>query len=172
MSQTNINSQDDNASVFFSLVNNKNKFRLFLLQKLPAAFFSSISVTHINAESCTVTVPYKWFTQNPFRSTYFACLSMAAEMSTGVLAMAFLYRKKPGMSMLITASESKYHKKATGITTFFCGEGQRIQQTINDVITGNAAKEIRVYTKGVNKMNDLVAEFWFTWSFKLKTKTN
>jgi hypothetical protein len=31
--------------------------------------------------------------QNPFRSTYFACLSMAAEMSTGALALGIYIKE-------------------------------------------------------------------------------
>ena len=57
----------------------------FYFQKLPAAFFSGVRIKEVGETKCRVSVPYKWFTQNPFRSTYFACLAMAAEMSTGAL---------------------------------------------------------------------------------------
>lgn len=52
-------------------------FNLFLLAKLPAAYFSGVRVLSLDEEECKVKVPYKWFSQNPFKSTYFACLSMA-----------------------------------------------------------------------------------------------
>jgi hypothetical protein len=67
---------------FLELVMHPFKFRLYLLSKLPSAFFSGVRVCYIDEEKCVVTVPYKWFSQNPFKSTYFACLGMAAEMST------------------------------------------------------------------------------------------
>jgi hypothetical protein len=44
----------------------------------------------------------------------FACLAMAAEMSTGVLAMAHVYKRKPAISMLVVKMEAEYFKKATG----------------------------------------------------------
>lgn len=53
-----------------------------------------------------------------FRSTYFACLAMAAEMSTGALAMAHLYHSDPPVSMLVVKLESEYFKKPWAERTF------------------------------------------------------
>ena len=100
------------------------KFRMFLLTKLPAAYLAGVCVREADEKRCLVTVPYKWLSQNPFRSTYFACLSMAAEMSTGALAMAQLYKLNPSVSMLVVKVESDYFKKATGRTSFVCEDGQ------------------------------------------------
>ncbi|MBP6288168.1 MAG: thioesterase, partial [Ferruginibacter sp.] len=80
------------------------------------------------------SVPYKWLSQNPFRSTYFACLSMAAEMSTGVLALAHIYKRQPAVSMLVSKVEGTFLKKAIGRTRFTCEDGQIIKQTIEDAI--------------------------------------
>ena len=63
---------------FIQTLKNPVLFRLYLFYKLPAAFFSGVRVREIDEQHCVVTVPYKWFSQNPFRSTYFACLAMAA----------------------------------------------------------------------------------------------
>src|SRR5215813_13773421 len=97
---------------FINLVKHPVKFRLYLLSKLPSAFFAGVRPKEIDEKKCTVTVPYKWFSQNPFRSTYFACLSMAAEMSTGSLSMMHVYKRKPPVSMLVLKVESEYFKKA------------------------------------------------------------
>lgn len=160
--------QRSHADAFFSLINSPLKRRLFLLSKLPAAYFSGVKILSANSETCAVSVPYQWFTKNPFRSTYFACLSMAAEMSTGVLAMANTFRRKPSVSMLITGMESSFHKKATGTTIFYCHEGLAIQQAVEKAVAGALAQTIRVQANGFNEQKQLVAEFWFTWSFKLK----
>ena len=63
---------------FLELVQHPLKFRLFLLANLPSAFFSGVRVQSISDTTAVVTVPYKWFSKNPFKSTYFACLAMAA----------------------------------------------------------------------------------------------
>src|SRR4051812_35927673 len=108
---------------FIQLVKNPFKFRMFLLSNLPSAFFSGVRVISVDEEKCEVVVPFKWFTRNPFHSTYFACLSMAAEMSTGVLAMASVYGRKPRVSMLVLKVNGDYMKKATGRTLFTCNQG-------------------------------------------------
>lgn len=155
-------------NAFFALVTHPYKFKLYLLKSLPSAYFSGLKVVEANENECRVSVPYKWFTQNPFRSTYFACLSMAAELSTGVLAMANVYGRKPSVSLLITGMESRFYKKATGLTYFLCGDGGLIANAVDTAIRNGEGQEIKVFTRGTNSDGEVVAEFWFTWSFKAR----
>src|SRR5215213_9337197 len=134
METISINAGKSSSAEFFALVNNPFKFRLFLLKNLPAAYFSGVKIELVTEESSTVSVPYKWFTRNPFRCTYFACLSMAAEMSTGILALENIYKRSPKISMLVIGIEGKFYKKATGLTRFVCREGVLIRQTIETAI--------------------------------------
>jgi len=159
--------QADN-SAFFELVRNPVKFRMFLFKSLPAALFSGVRLRELDNEKAIVTVPYKWFTRNPFRSTYFACLSMAAEMSTGILAMAHIYRRQPKVSMLVVGIEGQFHKKATAKTSFICEDGLRIRQAIETAISTGQPQTIKALSSGFNEQNELVAEFWITWSFRAK----
>ncbi len=144
---------------------------MFLLTKLPSAFFAGVRVREADENKCVVTVPYKWFSQNPFRSTYFACLSMAAEMSTGALAMAHLYKRQPQVSMLVVKVESEYFKKATGRTTFRCEDGILLKSAIEESVATGEARSVRAKSVGRNKEGEVVAEFYITWSFKAKTKS-
>jgi hypothetical protein len=154
---------------FIRLMQNGLRFRLFLLDRLPAALFAGLRIREFDENKCTVSVPYKWMTRNPFRSTYFASLSMAAEMSTGTLAMAQLYKREPALSMLVIKNEAEYFKKATGRTYFTCEEGLMIQQAVDEAIRTGEAKTFRARTTGKNKNGDLIAVFYFTWSFKVKS---
>lgn len=154
------------SKAFFALVTHPVKLKLYLLKNLPSAYFSGLKVIHANAKECRVSVPYKWFTRNPFRSTYFACLSMGAELSTGVLAMASVYGRKPSVSMLVTGMESRFYKKAKRMTYFLCEDGEMISMAVDLAISSGNGQEIKVYTRGTNSDGELVAEFWFTWSFK------
>lgn len=153
---------------FLKLVKHPIKFRLFLFTKLPAGYFAGVRVKDATAEKCIVTVPFKWLSQNPFRSTYFACLSMAAEMSTGILAMAHLYKSTPPVSMLVVNVNSSYHKKATGVTTFICSDGKLFEQAIAKAISTGEGQTVTATSTGTNKEGELVAEFTITWSFKAK----
>lgn len=153
---------------FAGLMLHPVKFRMFLLSKLPSAYFSGVRVKSIDENKCEVTVPFKWFSKNPFRSTYFACLSMAAEMSTGALALAHLYKRHPAVSMLVVKTEGEYFKKAVDTTTFVCEDGSGIKNAIEEAIATGEGKTIRAKSIGRNKAGELVAEFYITWSFKAK----
>jgi hypothetical protein len=159
-----------NTAAYIKLVRHPVKFRIFLLTKLPAAYIAGVRVRELDEKRCRVTIPYKWLSQNPFRSTYFACLSMAAEMSTGALAMAQLYRINPPVSMLVVKVESEYFKKATGRTSFVCEDGDRFQKAIEETITTGEARIVKARSIGKNKEGEIVAEFYITWSFKAKLK--
>ncbi len=144
------------------------KFRMFLFYKLPSAFFSGVRIKSLSEQECTTVVPYKWFSQNPFRSTYFACLAMAAEMSTGILALAQLYKRKPSVSMLVVKLEANYTKKAVGKTYFTCVDGDLMRQTIETAIATGESQSLRARSMGANEQGETIAEFFITWSFKAK----
>ncbi len=130
--------------------------------------YSGVRVIHADEEKCVVTIPYKWFTKNPFRSTYFACLSMAAEMSTGVLSMAHLYESDPPVSMLVTRIAGDFTKKAVKRTSFTCEDGLRIKQAIEEAIRSKESKTFHARSVGRNPEGEIVAQFEITWSFRVK----
>jgi Domain of unknown function (DUF4442) len=159
---------NESANAFLRTLTHPFKFRMFLFLKIPSAFFSGVRIESADENSCTVGVPYGWFSQNPFRSTYFACLSMAAEMSTGALAMTHVYKRNPPISMLVIKSEAQYFKKAVGKTRFYCEDGEAIKVCIEKAISSGEGQVVRARSIGRNKEGEMVAEFFFTWSFKQK----
>src|SRR3569833_1365587 len=144
METINHNALKSSSSAFFDLINNPFKFRLFLLKNLPAAYFSGVRIVAANPERSVISIPYKWFTRNPLRCTYFACLSMAAEMSTGVLAMANSYKRSPKISVLVIGIEGKFYKRAIGLSHFICDEGEAIKHVGEQAIATNQAQSIKV----------------------------
>ncbi len=158
-----------NANQFLQLIKHPVKFRLFLFSKLPSAFFCGVKVIDADENKCIVTVPFKWFSQNPFKSTYFACLGMAAEMSTGILGLAHIYKRSPAVSMLVVNISGNFIKKAVGKTTFICNDGLVIKQTIEESIISNEGKTITAKSYGRNAAGEIIAEFAITWSFKVKS---
>ncbi len=154
---------------FYKLALHPIKFRLFLLQKLPAAFFSGVKVKEIDEEKVVVSVPYKWFSTNPFRSTYFACLSMAAEMSTGLLVLAETNQSKIPISTLVLKMEASFHKKATGISYFTCSGGETIRSAINIAMAHPEGTTIDLQSTGKNAAGELIATFNITWTIRKKS---
>lgn len=157
---------------FLKLVKHPVKFRLYLLFQLPSAFFSGVRVRELTAEKCVTSVPFKWLTQNPFRSTYFASLAMAAEMSTGLLGLSHIYQRKPPVSMLVVKLEAVYHKKATGRTYFTCEDGAAIRNAIDTAIQTGEGKAVTATSTGRSEAGETVAEFFITWSFRAKQMNN
>ncbi len=160
-----------NTNKFQKLINNKFLFRLYLLKKLPLAFIAGLRVKELSNEQAIVTVKYGWLTQNPFQSIYFACLSMAAEMSTGLLALNAIYGSQPPVSMLIIKNQALYHKKAVGTITFVCSDGKLLNDAINKAKISGESMQVDASTIGTDQEGVIVAEFTFTWSLKVKNKT-
>jgi hypothetical protein len=155
---------------FQQLASNRFKFGLFMLLKLPSAFFCGVRLRSINPQQAVVSVPFKWLSQNPFRSIYFACQAMAAEMSTGVLALGHLHERKPPVSMLVTRIEAVFVKKASECIYFTCADGDAIQQCIEAAVQSAEGKSITATSIGCNKAGEIMSEFKVEWSFKARTK--
>lgn len=161
----------NNSENAFIKLARSSKFKLFMLKNLPSAYFSGVRIKQISEEECLVKVPFKWFTQNPFRSTYFACLAMAAELSTGALAMANVFNRKPAVSMLVVKLQAEYFKKATGVTLFTCNDGNSFKQAVARAIETNESQVLEATSTGLNEEGELVAKFVITWSFKVKSNS-
>ncbi len=144
------------------------KFNYFMLTRLPAAYFSGVRVRDISLDKASVSVPFSWFSKNPFRSTYFACLAMAAEMSSGLLAMLHTYKHEPRISMLVIKLEAEYHKKATGLTVFTSRDGEGMRQAIEAAVATQDPVTFEAHSIGTNDKGEVVAEFRVLWSFRMK----
>lgn len=157
------------AENFRKTVSNKFKFKLFMLKELPSAFLSGITVEEISEEKSMVTIPFKFLTKNPFKSMYFASQAMAAELSTGVLALSQIYRRKPGVSMLVFDMDAHFSKKATTTIAFTCNDGVKIKEAVEETMRTGLGVTVSVNSTGIDQAGDIVSEFNFVWTFKVKS---
>ena len=148
---------------------NQVSFSLFQLFKLPLAFLAGIRIESLNITTAISRIRHSWITTNPFKSVYFAVLAMAAELSSGALAMLAIEGSTSSIAMLVVESNGKYYKKATGRIRFTCQDGERFAQVIQDCISLNEPKQFTSHIKGINEQEELVCEFYFTWSFKKRS---
>ena len=160
----------EQSETFIKKMTNPFIQNYFLLTKLPAAYFSGVRVKDLSAYSSVVTIPLSWFSKNPFHSIYFACLAMAAELSSGVLALMNVYQRNPAVSMLVVNMKCDFFKKATGVISFHCEDGENIRAAVEETIQTGEGIKVTTISKGYNQQNELVAEFKITWSFKAKNK--
>ena len=93
---------------------------------------------------------------------------MAAEMSTGLLAMGHTYESRPAISMLVVKLEAAYFKKATERIYFTCSDGAAVKKAIEQTIATNESQMVQCTSIGKNKQGELISQFVLTWSFKAK----
>ncbi len=153
---------------FKKTTDNKLKFGLFMLTKLPSAFFCGVRLRSLEEDKSVVSVPFKWLSQNPFKSIYFACQAMAAEMSTGMFGLGFTHQSTPPFSMLVTNIEGKFVKKATERIYFECNDGSLFKQAVNECLATGESRIVLAKSIGKTKAGEIVSEFLVTWSFKTK----
>ena len=163
-----VNHPDSRIDKLISRLNQNWIMWFYFLFKLPSAWFWGVKIKSVDQDKAVVSLPYTWFSKNPFRSIYFAAQSGAAELSTGLLGFIAI-EDKPPMSMLITGVEAEFVKKADSLTTFSCDEGGRIRETVDLAIKTGNGQAVTVTSIGVDNNGDVVSRFKFTWSFKLNS---
>jgi hypothetical protein len=145
------------------------QLRAFLFAKLPLALIAGLRVHELDERHCAVSVPYGWRSTNPFRSTYFAALAMAAEMSTGAPALLAVQLAPAPVAMLITGMTAAFEKKATARATFVCDQGDRLAAAVAQTVATGEPAEATVESVGRMADGTVVARFTFTWSFKKRS---
>lgn len=158
---------DMTKTTFLRWVNSPWRMRLFLLWKLPSAWFMGIGVQSCDGEKSVVSLPYGWRSQNPFRSTYFAAQCAAAELSTGLLALTHLQEKAP-VSMLVTGIEAEFVKKVSETLLFTCVEGKQLEATIRLALSTGEAQVFKASASGRLPDGTEACRVWVSWSFKSK----
>lgn len=159
----------DKAAAFRQQVLTPWKLRLFMLQKLPMAWLAGLRLRALTPEQAVVTIPFKYLTQNPFHSIYFACLAMAAELASGIQAMMHVQAGTPA-SMLVVGLEAEFLKKAVGLITFTCPDGPQIAQALAESRATGEGRTVLCTSTGVDATGDIVAVFRIQWSFKARKK--
>ena len=155
-----------NNELILKKINNKIFFKIFTLFNLPMALISGLKIERINGTECETSVGYKFLNKNPFNSIYFAVLSMAAELSTGALALLSVQTMDSNIAFIVTGIEGEFLKKAKGKIKFKCLEGEKIFKAVEKAVqTPEPAVQI-VQTIGYNDEGEIVAVFNFKWSFK------
>jgi len=144
--------------------------RLFFLRTLPLALFAGVRLRALDARACTTSVPYGWRSTNPFRSTYFAALAMAAELSTGAIGMLAVQQAPEPVALLIVGMTASFEKKATALATFVCEDGERAFAAVASTLATGEPATADMTTVGRLPDGTVVARFTFRWSFKRRRK--
>jgi len=145
------------------------KQRLFYFKNLPLALFTGIKLVYLDEDKAIAEVPYRWRNKNPFKSMYFAVQCMAAELSTGALALLALKGVNANIALIIVDFKAKFVKKATTKITFTCEDYALFHQALSELKQIGDAKVVTAKAIGRDVEGNEVAHFEFSWSFKLRS---
>ncbi len=131
-------------------------------------FLNGLRIIEIDKKHASVSVPYNYLTKNPFRSLYFAVQSMAAELSSGAMAIAEVKAAPRPVSMLVFDTQAKFTKKAQSKVVFTCNDGEAISRAVQETLKTGEGKTVSITSIGIDEAGNQVSEFQFTWTFKVK----
>lgn len=152
----------------FKDMNNSFKMRLFFLKNLPSILFFGIKVIKVTDTVTDIGLPFKWRSQNPFRSIYAGAQFAAAEISTGLM-VAGITQTMGKFSTLIIDVRITYIKKATSYTIFTCDEGDKIKALAEKAKATGEPQTITLTSTGrIKNSGEEVSRMDFTWSIKYK----
>ena len=144
------------------------KYNFFLFKDLPSAWLCGVRVRDLNDKMCIISVRHNWFNSNPFKSLYWAVQGMASELSTGLAIIDFANKNKLKISMLVISNESKFLKKAKGLIRFESDQVSAVKKTLSSLSKNKSTDKIKLKSTGYDESGDIVSEFVYEWSFKLK----
>ena len=144
------------------------KYNFFLFKDLPSAWLCGVRVKDLNDKKCVISVRHNWFNSNPFKSLYWAVQGMASELATGLAIIDFANKNKLKLSMLVISNESKFLKKAKGLIRFECDQVNTLKKTLSSLSKNKTTDKIKLKSTGYDESGDVVSEFIYEWSFKLK----
>jgi hypothetical protein len=148
------------------VLSNRVLSKIVMLFQAPMDFMAGMRLRELNEKSCKVSVPYRWFNKNPFKSTFWAVLGMAAELSTGALVMMYTYKLEPSVAIIVGDCSGEFIAKAKDLTTFVCHDGERIAETVKRAMETGEPQEVLCKAVGYSKAGEEVARFTFTWKMK------
>lgn len=129
-------------------------------------WIAGLRVRELTGKKCVTSVPFKYLTKNPFKSTYFAVQSMAAELSTATPCLLAITGQKPSVAFIIVDLKATFSKKATDRVYFTCEDGAKAFEAVENCIKTGESAEATFKTVGKMRDGTIVSEFEFTWSFK------
>ena len=147
---------------------NTGKFNSFLFFKLPSAWWCGVRLTELAEDHAIASVRHRWVNQNPFKSMFWAVQGMAAELATGALVMQEIQKSGRPVSMLVLNNKADFQKKARGRISFRCEDGPQLKEALERALDSGEGHTVWMRSVGTNENGEVVSEFHFEWTLKVK----
>jgi hypothetical protein len=155
------------TSSFQKMITNALYFKAFLLFRLPLALIAGIKIDFIDKNQCKVALPFKWLNKNPFGSMYFASLSMASELSTGLLVLQAIDNHEYQFSILVKQMKGNFEKKGMENIYFLCHLKQELLfETFEKTIKSDSWESITIESVGKTRDGEICCTFEYEWAIR------
>lgn len=135
---------------------------------LPLASIAGVRIDSVDSNSAIVSLPGGWRTQNPFRSTYWAAQGMAAEMSTGLIPLAYVKSAPVPIRMILAGTSARFVKMCQGRSVFRHNAGSAVQEAMAETFRSGKSVECELSSVGYDESGDVVSDWSFIWSFRAR----
>ena len=159
---------NETQKTFCSKMTNWFLFKVYAIQKLPLAFLTGFKILKLDESKCITRIKYSYLNKNPFKSTFWAVLGMAAELSTGAYALLATKGREESVAVILVGTHAEFVKKATGVTIFTCSNWLAFEKAVCRAIETGEPQAATGRSIGVNSKGETIALFEFTWSFKIR----
>jgi hypothetical protein len=140
----------------------------FNLAKMPMGLAAGLRLDHIDATSCTVSLPGGWRTQNPFGSMYWAAQGMAAEMATGVHGYVLTQAAPVPVRMILAGCQGEFTRMCKGRGRFEFKQGDLVRAQLEQTLRTGESVKCETEVIGYDPAGEQVSRWLFTWAFRAK----
>jgi hypothetical protein len=145
-------------------------FRLYLLARLPLAFAAGLRLERLDEQLCQTSLPGGWRTRNPFGSTYFAALCMAAEAASGAPALALASGAPASVAVILREIHAVFNKRVEGHARFEFQDLAGIKAAVDEAAGRDESVSYAAEVVGRGPDGEPAAEFRVVWSFKRRPR--
>ncbi len=146
----------------------KPLFQTALWTQMPLLAMVSPRVLELNAERCTVEIPFNWRNRNIFGSMYFAASMMAAEATTGGLVFFHDAKRPDAFSYIVKGVSADFVDKAQSDVTFECRQGEVIAEAFAEAAGKKSSVERTLEVVGWREDGTEVARVKVDWWWRAK----
>lgn len=160
----------DDARIDKALRQMRNPLALlgFNALKMPLGLAAGLKIDHIDARSCTTSMPGGWRTQNPFGSTYWAAQGMAAELATGVHGYVLTQAAPVPVRMILSGCHGEFTRMCKGRSTYVFEQGDAVRARIEETLETGASLTCDTEVVGYDPGGEQVSRWTFTWAFRAR----
>ena len=145
------------------------RWKLFWLGvfKIPLLYFVRPKLISINSNEVYVKINLRRHTKNHLNSMYFGALAVGADVAAGIHAFYFAEKHNKKISFSFKSMNVEFIQRAETNITFFCSQGQLIEQAILDSCNEKQRKNQLIEVSAFDLNHVLVAQFSMELSIKV-----